>query len=54
MADNSSITREDLAAVAYELYSSLCEAFDKPHLDPQSFEINCNETFKKFAKDYEE
>lgn len=54
MADNSNITREDLAAVAYELYSSLCKAFDKPYLDPQGFEANCNETFKKFSKDYEE
>lgn len=54
MSDNSKITREDLVAIAYEVYSSLCTSFDKPHITPQEFELNCNESFKNFSNSYEE
>lgn len=51
MSNHSDITREDLVAVAYVLYSSLCEAFDKPHITPQDFEVDCNRAFKEFSEE---
>lgn len=51
MSDHSNITRENLVAIAYVLYSSLCEAFDKPHVTPQGFEADCNRAFSEFSKE---
>ena len=49
MSDNSNITRNDLVAVAYVLYSSLCESFSKPHIDPQGFAADCKKAFEEFS-----
>lgn len=49
MSDNSNITREDLIAIGYVIYSSLCIAFDKPHETPPDFETNCRTAFKEFS-----
>lgn len=51
MSDNSNITRDDLIAISYVFYSSLCIAFDKPHDTPQEFETNCRDAFKKFSEE---
>lgn len=48
MSDNSNITREDLAAVAYELYFALREK-DNELLTPQEFALNCEKAFEEFS-----
>lgn len=51
MSDSSNITRGDIVAIAYVFYSSLCESFGKPHLDPQGFAADCEKAFKEIASD---
>lgn len=51
MAYYTNITHNDLVAIAYVLYSSLCESFDKPHIDPQSFSSDCEKAFKEFSNE---
>lgn len=48
MSDNSNITRNDLVAIAYVLYSSLYEK-DEKRLTPQEFAINCENAFIEFS-----
>lgn len=48
MSGNSNITRSDLVAIAYVLYSSLYEK-DKECLTPQQFALNCENAFKEFS-----
>jgi len=48
MADNSKITREDLIAIGYAIYTSLYEKDDEP-LRPAAFAANCEQAFKEFA-----
>lgn len=48
MADTSNITREDLIAIGYAIYTSLYEKDDEP-LQPALFAANCEKAFKEFA-----
>lgn len=50
MADNSNITRNDLVAVGYAIYSSLHDTLGKEPLTPQVFDSSCEEYFKKFSE----
>lgn len=49
MSEHSNITREDLVAVAYAVYSSLYEKGSKP-LTPQEFGLTCEKYFKDFSE----
>ncbi len=49
MSDSSNITRGDIIAIAYVIYSSLCESFGKPHLDPQGFTADCEKALEEIA-----
>lgn len=48
MSENSNITRDDLVAIAYVVYSSLYEK-DKERLTPQQFVSDCEKAFKEFS-----
>ncbi len=48
MSDNSNITREDLIAVGYVIYTALYEKGVKP-LDHTEFAANCEKAFKEFS-----
>lgn len=48
MADNSKITRDDLVAVAYVIYSSLYQKDSEP-LTAQEFAANCEKAFRDFS-----
>lgn len=48
MSDNSNITRDDLVAIAYVLYSSLYEK-DEKRLTPQDFALNCENAFRELS-----
>lgn len=53
MSDNSKITRNDLIAIGYAIYSSLYEKDSQP-LTPQEFGCNCEKYFKNFSGESEE
>lgn len=54
MSDNSNITRNDLVAVGYAIYTALHDTLDKEPLDHAGFEANCIKYFKDFSDMYEE
>ena len=48
MSDNSKITREDLIAVGYVIYTALYEKDVEPLTDVE-FAANCEKAFAEFA-----
>lgn len=48
MSDISKITREDLIAIGYVIYTSLYEK-DSGFLTQDEFAANCEQAFKDFA-----
>lgn len=48
MSDNSKITRDDLVAVGYAIYTALYEKGVEP-LTPQEFAANCEKAFEEFS-----
>ena len=50
MSDNSNITRDDLVAVAYVVYSTLHATLGKEKDSPQDFSTNCKKAFAEFSE----
>lgn len=54
MSDKSHITRDDLVAIGFAIYSSLHSTIGKEPLTPQLFGSTCEEYMKKFSETSDE